>query len=72
MENYDDLSPIELNVLINKTKEIHENIKKEIKDLLSQVDELSVDINNKIKLLESTEEKYVELISILVEKTKNV
>lgn len=68
MENYKNMTPIELNVLINKTKDSHEEIKSNIKTLLDQLNNLETNINEKIKELDKTESEYVELMSILMEK----
>ena len=75
MEEYKNMTPIELNVLINKTKDEHESLKSTINQLLDEVDEKKkeieikgVEINKNFELLKQIENKYVDLISILMDK----
>lgn len=71
MENYKKLTPIELNKIINDVKKQHDDKKIEINNKLNEVDEMEKSINENIKELGELESKYVELISILMEKSEN-
>lgn len=68
MKEYKDMTPIELNTLVNKVKENHDLVKFNIKDRLDQFEKLEVEINNEIKKLGKLEEQYVEIMAILMEK----
>ena len=68
MGDYKKMTPIELNVLINKTKGDHENIKSNIKKLLDEVDAKGIEINKNFEQLENVESKYVQLINVLIDK----
>lgn len=68
MKDYKDMTPIELNHLLNKVKEDHELIKTKIREGLDTVEKLEVEINQNIKLLGEVEAKYVEIMAILMEK----
>ena len=70
MKDFNEMTPIELNVLINKTNENQEFIKKSILSQLDQVNELKKDINSKLKIMDGLEEKYVKIMDILIEKQK--
>lgn len=62
MENLKNLTPTELLKLINDIKKEHENIKKYIIDKTYIIDEIEKEINEKIKQLETLEEKYVSIV----------
>jgi hypothetical protein len=63
---YENLTPTELLSLINKSKDKHENIKKEILSCLNIIEENENNINNKlIPELDKLEKKYVALIEEL-------
>lgn len=68
MEDYKNMTAIEINHLINKTKDKHEEIKSNIKKMLFETDELEKKINKSLLELQSVEEKYVELVSVLINK----
>ena len=68
MKDFKDMTPIELNNLVNKTKENHEIIKTNILNLLDEVNELKKHINSKLKMMEGLEDKYVEMMEVLMEK----
>ena len=71
MKDYNDMTPIELNHLVNKVKENHDLIKSRIKDKLSEVEKLEIDINTDIEKLGNIEQKYVEIMGILMQKQSN-
>lgn len=63
---FENLTPTELLSLINKTKDRHENIKKEILSCLNIIEENENNINNKlISELDKLEKNYVALIEEL-------
>lgn len=68
MEDYHKMTPIELNVLINKIKDEHETIKLNIRKLLDEIDSKGNEVNGNIETLKDVEEKYVQLMGILMEK----
>ena len=68
MKELKDMTPIELNHLVNKVKENHDLIKSKIKDKLSQVEKLEGEINIEIEKLSKLEEQYVEMMALLIEK----
>lgn len=65
MEDLSKRTPTELLKMINDSKTVHENLKKEIMDLTYEVDEIESKINKKIAELTLTEQQYVELIEEL-------
>ena len=68
MEKYEDMTPIELNVLINKTKERQEIIKSEILIHLDEIKFHENKINSELEEMKEVEDKYVNLISVLMSK----
>lgn len=68
MKDFKDMTPIELNVLVNKAKENHDIVKKNIYGLLDEIKNMEDQINSKLKNLETLESNYVELMSALMEK----
>ena len=68
MKDFKEMTPIELNVLVNKVNENHEMIKVEILKSLSEVDDLKKIINSKLNIMKNLEYKYVEIMGILMEK----
>jgi sensor domain CHASE-containing protein len=68
MKDLKDMTPIELNHLVNKVKENHDLIKSKIKNKLSQVEKLEGEINIEIEKLSKLEEQYVEMMALLIEK----
>ena len=66
MENLNILTPTELLSLINKTKDKHENIKKEILSCLGIIEENENNINNiLIPELDKLEKNYILFIEEL-------
>ncbi len=70
MKDLKEMTPIELNVLINKTNENHEITKIKIYELLDEVSKLKEEINSKLEIITNLEDKYVKLMEILIEKQK--
>lgn len=68
MKNLDDMTPIELNVLINKNKEKHDNLKNEIILLLGDINKIEEQINYKIDSLVESEDYYIKLMEALMKK----
>jgi hypothetical protein len=68
MRDFKEMTPIELNILVNKTNENYELTKSNIYELLDKVNELKKDINSKLKIMEGLEFKYVEMMQVLIEK----
>ena len=68
MKDFNEMTPIELNVLINKINENHELLKSEVKSLTYDIDDIEKKINKKINSISDLEEKYVELMGILMSK----
>ncbi len=60
-----DLTLIELNYLINKTKENHDSVKVDIDILLDEYDLIEKGINKKVEELKEVEKKYIELVTEL-------
>lgn len=72
MEDLSKYTPIELLKMINDSKAVHENLKKEIVDLTYEVDEIESKINKKIIELTLTEQQYVALIEELTNRENAV
>lgn len=70
MKELNEMTPIELNVLINKAKENHDIIKSRIIGLTHEVDEKVIEINKYIENFKIIENKYVELMGVLISKQK--
>lgn len=68
MKELNEMTPIELNVLLNKVNENHEIIKSHINALTYEIDEKEIEINKKLDKLKTLEDKYVEIMSILMSK----
>ena len=68
MKDFNEMTPIELNVLINKINENHELLKSEVKSLTYDIEDIEKKINEKMKSIGNLEEKYVELMGILMSK----
>ena len=68
MENLKEMTPIELNVLIIKIKEEHEKIKSNVRTLLDEIDSKGDEINVNLEILDKVEERYVQLMGVLMEK----
>ena len=68
MKELKDMTPIELNVLLNKAKENHEIIKGSIKKLTYEVDEKEIEINEYLEKLKNIENKYVDIFAVLATK----
>ena len=68
MKDFNEMTPIELNVLINKINENHELLKSEVKSLTYDIEDIEKKINKKINSISDLEEKYVELMGILMSK----
>jgi hypothetical protein len=62
MENLEKLTLTGLQKLSNDLKYEHELIKNEIIEATNKIDELDIFINKKLKQLEETENKYVQLV----------
>lgn len=66
MENkYKDITMIELNNLIQKTVENHNETKEKILKLLNDVEGLENEINSELILLRDLENNYIDLIEEL-------
>ena len=65
------MTPIELNVLLNKVNENHLMLKANIKKLTHEVDEKEIEINSNLEKLKTIEDKYVEIMAVLMEKQGN-
>lgn len=59
------MTPTEINLEINKTVTKHESLKEDIKKLLDIIELSESQVNEKLKELDETEKKYVELIEKL-------
>jgi len=70
MKELNEMTPIELNHLLNKVNENHLMIKNNIKNLTHEVDEKEIEINKNLETLKTIELKYVEIMGTLVEKQK--
>lgn len=68
MKELTEMTPIELNVLINKANENHSMIKSNITKLTHEIDEKEIEINKNLEILKTIEDKYVEIMAILMEK----
>jgi hypothetical protein len=68
MKDFKEMTPIELNVLLNKVNENHLMIKANIKKLTHEVDEKEIEINQNLEKLKTIEDKYVEIMAVLMEK----
>ena len=71
MKDFKEMTPIELNVLLNKVNENHLMIKGIIKKLTHEVDEKEKEINQNLEKLKTIEHKYVEIMGVLMEKQGN-
>jgi hypothetical protein len=71
MKDFKEMTPIELNVLLNKVNENHLMIKANIKKLTHEVDEKEIEINQNLEKLKTIEDKYVEIMAVLMEKQGN-
>jgi len=65
MENLSGYTPTELLKMINDCKVKHEVFKKEIVELVDEVETLELKINARIDVLTAMEKNYVELIEEL-------
>lgn len=68
MKDLENLTNIELNNLIVKTKDEHESLKLEINNYLTNIERLETLINIKIERLNEVEKNYVKLTEILLSK----
>jgi hypothetical protein len=68
MESFNNMTKTELLCEINKVKDTHDFLKKEIIDLLTVVKEAEEKINEKLVLLDNVEENYVDLMKEFTEK----
>ena len=71
MKDFKEMTPIELNVLLNKVNENHLMLKANIKKLTHEVDEKEIEINSNLEKLKTIEDKYVEIMAVLMEKQGN-
>lgn len=60
-----DLTLIELNNLINRTTEVHNQIKANIDTFLDEYDNLETNIKKEVESLKKVEKQYVELVTEL-------
>jgi len=62
MESYSNLTETELLREINKAKEWHEAIKREILTITTEIENLEKTANEKLQQLENIEKNYVDLM----------
>ncbi len=62
MESYSNLTETELLHEINKAKEWHEAIKREILTIANEIENLEKTANEKLQQLETIEKNYVDLM----------
>lgn len=62
MESYSNLKDTELLREMEKCKELHETIKREIIEITTDIEEKEKIVNSKLEQLENVEKKYVDLI----------
>ena len=68
MKKFEEMTPIELKVLINKTEENHTLVKEKIVELTYEVDSLEVQINDYLDKMHFIEGRYVEMMGVLMSK----
>jgi len=68
MKDLNEMTPIELNILVNKINENHQMVRDEIYKSLDQVDDLKKTINSKLIIMKNLEDKYVEIMGVLMSK----
>lgn len=68
MKDLAEMTPIELNVMLNKITETHLIIKSNIIKLTHEIDEKELEINENLKSLKLIEDEYVKIMSVLMEK----
>lgn len=62
MSNISNMTPIDLQRYANDCKKRHEELKEEITEKSKQIDVLESEINEKLSILKSVEEEYVNII----------